>query len=92
MIVNLLLWALFGLVAGIAAKFVTGRSERSDPAGILLTIVLGIAGALLGGWISTTIFGWDVNSFSIAGFAVAVVGAILLLLLYSIFQSTRTIR
>jgi uncharacterized membrane protein YeaQ/YmgE (transglycosylase-associated protein family) len=89
MIVNLLLWALFGLVAGIVAKFLFGKSERSDPTDILLTIVLGIAGAVVGGFVSTSVFGWNLDSFSIAGFAVAVAGALLLLFLYGMLQSAR---
>jgi uncharacterized membrane protein YeaQ/YmgE (transglycosylase-associated protein family) len=89
MIVNILLWALFGLLAGIAAKFIGKRPERSDPMGILTTILLGIAGAVVGGWLSSVLFGWDVNSFSLAGFAVAVVGALVLLFLYSLLMSTR---
>ena len=45
-----LYWILLGLVAGTLAKFlVPGR----DPAGCLVTIALGIAGALLGGWAGT---------------------------------------
>jgi uncharacterized membrane protein YeaQ/YmgE (transglycosylase-associated protein family) len=89
MIVNILLWALFGLVAGIVAKYIGGRPERTDPAGILLTIVLGILGAEVGGFISTRLFGWDVDTFSIPGFAVAVGGALLVLLLYHLFMSAR---
>jgi uncharacterized membrane protein YeaQ/YmgE (transglycosylase-associated protein family) len=89
MLVNLLLWALFGLVAGIVAKFIGKQPERTDPAGILLTIVLGIAGAIVGGFVSTKLFGWDVETFSIAGFAVAVGGALLLLFLYHLFSSAR---
>jgi uncharacterized membrane protein YeaQ/YmgE (transglycosylase-associated protein family) len=91
MVVNVLLWAVFGLIAGIAAKFVTGRAERTDPAGILLTIALGIAGAIVGGFVSSRVFGWDLNTFSIAGFAVAVAGAVLLLFLYGLFQSARRV-
>jgi uncharacterized membrane protein YeaQ/YmgE (transglycosylase-associated protein family) len=89
MIVNLLSWAVFGLLAGIVAKFVGDRSGRAGPAGILYTIVLGIAGALLGGFLSTRILGWDLDTFSLAGFAVAVGGAVILLFLYSLFQSAR---
>jgi uncharacterized membrane protein YeaQ/YmgE (transglycosylase-associated protein family) len=89
MILNILSWALFGLVAGIVAKFIARKSERTDPAGILLTIVLGIVGALIGGFLSTRLLGWDVETFSLAGFAVAVVGALLLLFLYSMFESAR---
>jgi uncharacterized membrane protein YeaQ/YmgE (transglycosylase-associated protein family) len=89
MVVNLLLWALFGLIAGVVAKFIGKRPERTDPVGLLTTILLGIAGAVVGGWLSSVLFGWDVNSFSIAGFAVAVVGALILLFLYGLLMSTR---
>ena len=91
MVVNFLLWAVFGLIAGIAAKFLTGRAERTDPAGILLTIALGIAGAIVGGFLSSKLFGWDLDAFSIPGFAVAVAGAVVLLFLYGLFQSSRRV-
>jgi uncharacterized membrane protein YeaQ/YmgE (transglycosylase-associated protein family) len=90
MLLNLLLWALFGLLAGVVAKAILGKSPgASDAVGWLLTIVLGIAGALVGGWISSTLFRWDINSFSIGGFIVAVVGALLLLVLYGVITSAR---
>jgi uncharacterized membrane protein YeaQ/YmgE (transglycosylase-associated protein family) len=89
MIVNILVWALFGLIAGIVAKYLAGGRERTDPAGIILTIVPGIAGAMLGGFVSSQLFGWDIGTFSIAGFAVAVAGALLLLFLYHIVQAAR---
>jgi uncharacterized membrane protein YeaQ/YmgE (transglycosylase-associated protein family) len=82
MILNILLWCVFGLIAGVVARYIGKKGERSDPAGIVLTIVLGIAGALVGGWLSSALFQWDVNTFSIAGFAVAVAGALLLLFIY----------
>jgi uncharacterized membrane protein YeaQ/YmgE (transglycosylase-associated protein family) len=45
---DVLIWIVFGLVVGVVAKFVMpGR----DPGGMIMTIVLGIVGALLGGWI-----------------------------------------
>ena len=89
MIINILCWAVFGLLAGIVAKFIGKRPERSDPMGIFLTILLGIAGAVVGGFLSTNLFGWDVNSFSIQGFLVAVGGALLLLVLYRLMQGAR---
>jgi uncharacterized membrane protein YeaQ/YmgE (transglycosylase-associated protein family) len=89
MILNFLVWALFGLIAGVVAKFIGKQPERTDPLGILTTILLGIAGAVVGGWLSSVLFGWDVNSFSLAGFAVAVVGALILLFLYGILMSAR---
>jgi len=45
---DILMWVVFGLVVGIVAKFVM---PGQDPGGIVLTICLGIAGAVLGGWI-----------------------------------------
>jgi uncharacterized membrane protein YeaQ/YmgE (transglycosylase-associated protein family) len=89
MIVNLLLWALFGLVAGVVAKFLIKTPGRGDSMGILLTIALGIAGALLGGFLASQVFHYDVEAFSLPGFAVAVGGAVLLLFLYGLVMSAR---
>jgi uncharacterized membrane protein YeaQ/YmgE (transglycosylase-associated protein family) len=88
-VVNILLWCLFGLIAGVVAQFIANKGRRTDLAGILITIVLGIAGAVVGGWLSSLIFNWDVNTFSIAGFVVAVLGALLLLFLYRLVMNTR---
>jgi uncharacterized membrane protein YeaQ/YmgE (transglycosylase-associated protein family) len=89
MIVNILVWAVFGLLAGVVAKFIGKQPERSDPMGIVFTILLGIAGAVIGGWVASQLFNWDINTFSIAGFAVAVGGALLLLFLYRLAMSAR---
>jgi uncharacterized membrane protein YeaQ/YmgE (transglycosylase-associated protein family) len=70
-------WILFGLVVGIVAKLLTpGR----DPGGFILTILLGIAGALLGGFIGRWLGFYGQNRG--AGFIVSVIGAIVLLLIY----------
>jgi uncharacterized membrane protein YeaQ/YmgE (transglycosylase-associated protein family) len=75
-----LYWILLGLVAGTLAKFlVPGR----DPSGCIVTIVLGIVGALLGGFIGTRI-GWGTvttGSFDFRSIGLATLGAIVLLLL-----------
>jgi uncharacterized membrane protein YeaQ/YmgE (transglycosylase-associated protein family) len=72
-------WILLGLIAGALAKFlVPGR----DPAGFILTVVLGIAGALLGGWLGSLV-GWGAISqsrFDIRSVLLATLGAILVLL------------
>jgi uncharacterized membrane protein YeaQ/YmgE (transglycosylase-associated protein family) len=77
---SILGWILFGLVVGVVAKFLMpGR----DGGGFAVTIVLGILGAIVGGWIGRAV-GWY-QSGDPVGLVMAVVGAILLLTLYHMF-------
>jgi uncharacterized membrane protein YeaQ/YmgE (transglycosylase-associated protein family) len=77
--IGLLGWILFGLVAGVIAKLLMpGR----DPGGFIVTILLGIAGALLGGFIGQAL-GFYQEGES-AGMIMAVLGAILLLGVYRV--------
>ena len=69
-------WIVFGLIVGIVARFVMpGR----DPGGFVMTALLGIAGALIGGFIGRAA-GWYAQG-EPAGFLMAVVGAVVLLAL-----------
>ncbi len=73
-------WILIGLIAGGIAKVLTpGR----NPSGCLLTIVLGIGGALVAGFLGQTI-GWYEPGEG-AGFLAAIVGSVLILLVYRQF-------
>ena len=67
-------WIVFGLLVGVAARLVT---PGSDPGGLILTMVLGIAGALLGGFIGRG-FGWYGEGDPV-GFLMALLGAVLIL-------------
>ena len=79
-------WILFGLVVGALAKLVMpGR----DPGGIIVTMLLGIAGALLGGFIGKSL-GWYEEG-EAAGFVMSFLGAVLLLVLYRMFTRRRTL-
>ena len=70
-------WILFGLIVGVVAKLLMpGR----DPGGIIVTILLGIGGALVGGFIGRA-FGWYGEGDPV-GFIMAVIGAILVLFAY----------
>lgn len=70
-------WILFGLVVGVIAKLLMpGR----DPGGFIITILLGIVGALLGGWIGRALGMYAPGE--PAGFFMALIGAILLLAIY----------
>jgi uncharacterized membrane protein YeaQ/YmgE (transglycosylase-associated protein family) len=78
-------WILFGLIVGAIAKLLMpGR----DPGGWIITILIGIAGALVGGWIGQALGWYGPNQG--AGFFMSLLGAILLLWLYRVFVFRRT--
>jgi uncharacterized membrane protein YeaQ/YmgE (transglycosylase-associated protein family) len=86
---GLISWALFGLVAGVVAKLLM---PGKDPGGCIVTSLIGIAGALLGGFIATALGFGGLETWDLRGFVVAVIGAILLLLLYRMLKGRRTRR
>jgi len=76
---GILTWVLLGLIVGFLAKLIMpGR----DPGGVIITILLGIAGALLGGFVGTAMGLGDVDGINIGSVALATLGAILLLAIY----------
>lgn len=82
----ILYWVLLGLVAGALAKFLMpGR----DPAGCIFTIILGVIGAVVGGWIGTY-FGWGhvrVGTLDLRSVGIATFGAIILLAIGRLLRS-----
>jgi uncharacterized membrane protein YeaQ/YmgE (transglycosylase-associated protein family) len=87
-LMGILSWIIFGLVAGVIAKLLMpGR----DPGGCIVTMLLGIAGAFVGGFIFEQLTGRpDVIRFDLGSLAVAVVGAIVVLLIYRLIAGRRT--
>ena len=84
--VGILGWIVFGLIVGLIAKLLMpGR----DPGGFIITMLLGIAGAVIGGLIGRTL-GWYGPNES-AGFLMSLVGAVVLLALYRILFVRRTV-
>jgi len=83
---NILLWILFGLVAGGIAKLIM---PGKDPGGCIVTILIGIAGALVGGFIGNLLFGAEVTGFNIPSLLIAILGAILLLAIYRMVVGRR---
>ncbi|MHB8060050.1 MAG: GlsB/YeaQ/YmgE family stress response membrane protein [Gaiellaceae bacterium] len=76
---SILAWILFGFLAGAAAKLVT---PGKHPQGCIVSIALGIAGAVMGGFAGIVLFGERVGwSFSLKPFLIAVLGSIVVLLL-----------
>jgi uncharacterized membrane protein YeaQ/YmgE (transglycosylase-associated protein family) len=79
-------WILFGLIVGAIAKLVMpGR----DPGGFIVTMLLGIAGAVIGGFIGRAIGFYGPRE--AAGFLMSLVGAVVLLWLYRMFTGSRRV-
>ncbi len=76
-------WIVLGLVVGIIAKLLM---PGKDPGGIFMTIILGVAGALGGGFISSAIGFGKVTGFDLRSLIIAVGGSVLLLILYRKFK------
>jgi uncharacterized membrane protein YeaQ/YmgE (transglycosylase-associated protein family) len=77
-------WILFGLIAGVIAKLMMpGR----DPGGFIITVCLGIAGALLGGFLGRAMGLYSQGE--AAGMFMSILGAVILLALYRVFFARR---
>jgi uncharacterized membrane protein YeaQ/YmgE (transglycosylase-associated protein family) len=90
---GIIAWIVLGLIAGLIANMlIPGRRQQ----GLIITCVIGIVGALLGGWLATKLF--HIHSlqgfFNISTWLTAIVGAAILLLAYHLFtqQSHRSNR
>ncbi|MFF0430932.1 GlsB/YeaQ/YmgE family stress response membrane protein [Streptomyces sp. NPDC004327] len=85
---GILAWILLGLLAGIIAKMLM---PGKDPGGIIVTTLIGIAGALLGGWLGKVIFHVDSidGFFEISTWIAAIVGSFILLAVFRLFTRHR---
>jgi uncharacterized membrane protein YeaQ/YmgE (transglycosylase-associated protein family) len=81
-------WIFFGLITGFVASRVVNRQGE----GCILNVVLGIVGACVGGFIFTSIGGTGVTGFNLYSMFVAIVGAIVVLLIYHAFTGRRGFR
>jgi uncharacterized membrane protein YeaQ/YmgE (transglycosylase-associated protein family) len=80
---GIITWIIFGLLAGLVAKFIM---PGKDPGGFIITILIGIAGALVGGFIATSLGYGSVDGFNLGSFIVAVLGSIILLFAYRLIR------
>ena len=84
--IEVLGWMVFGLIVGVIAKLVMpGR----DPGGLIVTVLLGIAGAVVGGFVGRSM-GWYGTNDN-AGFLMSLLGAVILLALYRVLFARRTV-
>ena len=81
---DVLIWILFGLVVGALAKLLM---PGTDPGGIIVTILLGVAGSLVGGFLGRMLGLYERGQ--AAGFLMSLLGAVVLLVLYRQFVRSR---
>jgi uncharacterized membrane protein YeaQ/YmgE (transglycosylase-associated protein family) len=82
---GILSWIIFGLIAGIIARLIM---PGKDPGGFFVTILIGIAGAVVGGFIGSLLGFGTVDAFDFRSFVIAILGALLLLFVYRKAKST----
>lgn len=82
---SILAWIVLGLLAGWIASMIMGRGGY----GVVGDIVVGILGALIGGFITGPLFGIDVSGFNVTSLLVAVIGAIVLIALLRALTGSR---
>jgi len=77
-LMSILAWIVLGLISGFIASKIVNKSGE----GVLLDIILGIVGAVVGGWLFSLVGSRGVNGLNIYSFLVAIVGAVVVLLVY----------
>ena len=85
---GILAWIILGLIAG----FIASKVVNSEGQGLLLDIVLGIVGAVVGGFLFNQLGAAGVTGFNIYSMFVAVVGAVVVLVLYHLLTGRRVVR
>ena len=87
--VGIITWIIVGLIAGALGKLIM---PGDDPGGIIVTIILGIVGAFVGGFVFNLFGGAGVTGFNLGSIIVATIGAIILLAIYRAVAGGRTAR
>lgn len=85
---GLVSWILVGVIAGILAKLVL---PGKDPRGFLLTPLIGMAGAVVGGFVIRVLGGVGTTGFNVWSILVATLGAVILLAVYRAFAGRRRV-
>jgi uncharacterized membrane protein YeaQ/YmgE (transglycosylase-associated protein family) len=84
---GIIAWIVVGLIAGALAKLIM---PGDDPGGIIVTILLGIVGAFIGGFVVNLLGGAGVSGFNLWSIVVATLGAIILLAIYRLVAGRMT--
>ncbi len=85
---SFLWWLIIGLIAGALARLIM---PGKDAMGLLATMLLGIAGSILGGLVSWAIWGAETTGFRPGGLLLSILGAVLVLWLWRMVRSRSTV-
>jgi uncharacterized membrane protein YeaQ/YmgE (transglycosylase-associated protein family) len=85
MLINILVWIIFGALAGWIASMIMGKDSQM---GALANIVVGIVGAIIGGFVMNTFGAQGVSGFNLPSLLVAILGAVGLLFLIRLVRRT----
>ncbi|MFC0681419.1 GlsB/YeaQ/YmgE family stress response membrane protein [Lysobacter korlensis] len=84
---SIIAWLVLGLIAGAIAKLILPGRQGG---GIIVTLLLGVVGALLGGWLGSVLFNANIEEFwSISTWLLAIGGALIVLLIYGLLTNRR---
>ncbi len=86
---GLLTWILIGLVAGLLAEFILGGGSGIGLRGIVITTLLGVVGAIVGGFVSVALGYGDVTGFNVRSLVIATLGAIAVIVVVRAVSSGR---
>ncbi|MFL5803584.1 MAG: GlsB/YeaQ/YmgE family stress response membrane protein [Roseiflexaceae bacterium] len=71
------------IVIGILAGWITGKLMRGSGYGVIWDLILGVVGAIVGGWLSSILLGVDLTTgFNLTTLVVAVIGSVIVVMLY----------
>ncbi len=76
-------WILLGLIAGALAKFIM---PGKDPGGCLVTIIIGVVGAVVAGFLGTMLGIGKIESFDLGGILLATIGALIVLIIFRVVK------
>jgi uncharacterized membrane protein YeaQ/YmgE (transglycosylase-associated protein family) len=80
-------WIVFGLIAGALAKLIM---PGDDPGGVIITIIIGIVGAGIGGFVAVQLGYDDITGFDLRSLVIAVIGGLVLLAGYRVLRRSST--